>query len=92
VDVLARARCDWETLEQSSLLITDVNGPEAPPGAAVLIGASAAAGQKVFAAYEDRSFTFAPGREANFRNLMIQYAITERFRRVDDLPSLLERR
>lgn len=91
-ETLSRARRDWDTHEDASLLIADVNGPEAPPGAALLIGASTAARRPVFAAYEDRSFTFAPGREANFRNLMIQYAIAERFRSLDDLAKLLARR
>lgn len=91
-ETLSRARRDWDAHDRASLLIADVNGPEAPPGAALLIGASTAAGRPVFAAYEDRSFTFAPGREVNFRNLMIQYAIAERFRSLNDLAKLLDRR
>jgi len=75
---------------ESSFVVVDVNGPETPPGAALLIGASPADGRPVFAAYEDRSFTFAPGREANYRNLMVQYAITEQFQSLDGLANLLE--
>ena len=71
-------------------MVVDVNGPETPPGAALLIGASPADGRPVFAAYEDRSFTFAPGREANYRNLMVQYAITEQFQSLDGLANLFE--
>lgn len=89
-NVLARAYTDWATLKQAGLLVVDVNGPEAPPGAALLIGAAAATGKRILAAYEDRSFTFAQGREPNFRNLMIQYSITARSRTLDTLCQLLD--
>jgi hypothetical protein len=88
-DLIATAQADWAALGTASLLVVDVNGPEAPPGAALLIGASSAAQQRVFALYSDRSWTFAPGREPNFRNLMIQYSIEARFRTLDELTRLL---
>ncbi len=87
-----RALADWSELADAELLVADVNGPETPPGAALLIGASVAAGRRILAAYQDRSFTFASGREVNFRNLMIQYAITGRFQSVGELAKLLDER
>lgn len=88
-DLIAAAQVDWAALATASLLVVDVNGPETPPGAALLIGASSAAQRRVFASYSDRSWTFAPGREPNFRNLMIQYSINARFRTLDALTRLL---
>jgi len=89
-DLLTRARADWMARGRAELLIVDINGPETPPGAALLIGAALADGRRILAAYETRSCTFAPGREPNFRNLMIQYSISARFRRPDELPGLLQ--
>jgi hypothetical protein len=43
-DVIVSSLSDWNALARSDLLIADVNGPESPPGAALLIGAHAAAG------------------------------------------------
>jgi Nucleoside 2-deoxyribosyltransferase len=80
---------DWHRLSESELLVVDVNGPETPPGAALMIGASAAASRPVVAVYAESSFTFASGREPNFRNLMIQYAIDQRVRLTEQLPDVV---
>lgn len=87
--ILAAARDDWAALEQATLLIVDLNGPETPPGAALMIGASAAAGRPILALQHDRAYTFAHGREPNFRNLMIQYALTARATNLHQLTQLL---
>jgi hypothetical protein len=59
-------------------LLVDVSGPETPPGGALLIGAACASGTPT-AAYACRTgFTHAVGREPNWRNLMIQYAVQAR--------------
>lgn len=59
-------------------LLVDVSGPETPPGGALLIGAACAIGTPT-AAYACRTgFTHAIGREPNWRNLMIQYAVQAR--------------
>lgn len=89
--LLQRAGLDWQQLQSSEILIVDINGPETPPGAALLVGASVAAGRRVLAAYEDNSYTFAHGREPNFRNLMVQYSLASRFRTVAELRKLLSR-
>ncbi|MEU5417847.1 nucleoside 2-deoxyribosyltransferase [Streptomyces sp. NPDC020667] len=73
-DPLTAARNDWNTARHAELLVADVSGPETPPGAALLLGAAAARGQKS-AAYLPRTvYTHADGREPNARNLMIQYS------------------
>ncbi len=88
-DLIAAAQADWAALATASLLVVDVNGAETPPGAAMLIGASSAAQRRILASCSDRSWTFAPGREPNFRNLMIQYSIAARFRTLDEFRHLL---
>jgi hypothetical protein len=70
------------------VLVTDVNGPETPPGAAVLTGAFAALGRPVLARHPRPVWTFADGREPNRRNLMIQYAVRHWFTDLPDLPPL----
>lgn len=73
-DPLADARNDWRTVRDAELLVADVTGPETPPGAALLLGAAAARGQRS-AAYLPRTvYTHADGREPNARNLMVQYS------------------
>jgi nucleoside 2-deoxyribosyltransferase len=84
-DPRSAADADWAALRDADLLIVDVSGPEAPPGAAALIGAAAALGLRVLAHTGRRSWTFATGREPNWRNLMIQYAVHDQF---TDLPTL----
>ncbi|MFE2037298.1 nucleoside 2-deoxyribosyltransferase [Streptomyces scopuliridis] len=75
-DPLAAARDDLARAQEASVLVADVSGPETPPGAALLIGAAAARGIRI-AAYQPRlTLTHAHGREPNWRNLMIQYAVS----------------
>ncbi len=70
-------------------LVVDVSGPETPPGAALLTGAATAAGAPV-AAYAPRTgFTHAAGREPNWRNLMIQYAVQARLDSVEAVAGWL---
>jgi len=54
-----------------------VSDPEMPLGAAVLIGAAIALGRPATVYTPRPSWTFADGREPNWRNLMIQYAVSE---------------
>lgn len=72
---LDAARDDWSQALTCDSLLVDVSGPETPPGAAMLIGAGVATGRRVIAYTPRRSWTFAHGREPNWRNLMIQYAV-----------------
>ncbi|MDT0344130.1 nucleoside 2-deoxyribosyltransferase [Streptomyces litchfieldiae] len=78
VDPLSAARDDFATACTASRLLVDVSGPETPPGAAVLIGAAAARGVRIAAFCPRSAFTHAHGREPNWRNLMIQYAVETR--------------
>lgn len=71
------------------MLLADVGGPETPPGAALMIGASVADGRRVFAANGSSSWTFAPGREPNWRNLMIQYSVDAQVSDTGQLSLLL---
>ncbi|MEV3873691.1 nucleoside 2-deoxyribosyltransferase [Streptomyces sp. NPDC049906] len=73
------ARKDLERSRAAGVLVADVSGPETPPGAALLIGAAAARGTRVAAYFPRSLLTHAPGREPNWRNLMIQYASDIRF-------------
>ncbi len=82
---------DWDALEDSELLIVDLNGPETPTGAALMIGASIASGRRVFGYYASQEHTFAHGREPNFRNLMIQYSLAGKFNNLDEFDSLVMR-
>ncbi|MEU2133603.1 nucleoside 2-deoxyribosyltransferase [Streptomyces sp. NPDC018352] len=59
----------------ASRLLADVSGPETPPGTAVLIGAALASGVQIAAFHPRPTYTHASGREPNWRNLMIQYAV-----------------
>jgi nucleoside 2-deoxyribosyltransferase len=88
-DHLRAARADWTTVLDSELVVADVGGPETPSGAAAVIGASAALGRRVLAYQPTPSWTFAHGREPNWRNLMIQYAVHGRFTDVRSLRELL---
>jgi hypothetical protein len=78
-DTYAAARIDWDAFCQSALAVVDVRGPEVAPGAALMIGACAATGRSVLAGYSAGWQTFADGREPNWRNLMVQYAVHGRF-------------
>ena len=77
------ATADWNATLSSDTLIADLSGPEAPPGAAVLIGATVAAGGHVLAYCPNTVWTFAHGREPNWRNLMIQYSVTQHLTAAD---------
>ncbi|WP_328437568.1 nucleoside 2-deoxyribosyltransferase [Streptomyces sp. NBC_00444] len=79
-DPLAAARADWTTALQAEVLVADVSGPETPPGAALLIGAAAALHRRIAAYLPTATLTHAHGREPNWRNLMIQYAVGARLR------------
>ncbi|MBE1584568.1 nucleoside 2-deoxyribosyltransferase [Nonomuraea angiospora] len=89
-DPALTAADDWTALAQASLAVVDVRGPETPPGAALVIGACAATGRPVFAPEPDCWWTFAHGREPNYRNLMIQYGLTGTFSDLDELAKRLE--
>jgi nucleoside 2-deoxyribosyltransferase len=84
------ARADWEALSAASMAVVDVAGPETPPGAAAVIGACSATGRPVYAPDPGCWWTFAHGREPNFRNLMIQYGLTGTFTNPDELTTLAE--
>lgn len=73
-DPLDGAEQDWQTALHADTVIADVSGPETPPGAALLIGAAAALGHTAISYTPRPEYTHAPGREPNWRNLMIQYA------------------
>ena len=76
----------------AGLTLIDASGPETPPGAALIIGACAATGRPVLAADPGGWWTFADGREPNWRNLMIQYAISGRFTTISELAAMVDSR
>jgi nucleoside 2-deoxyribosyltransferase len=84
---LGAASHDWKELLEASLLVVDTTGPETPCGAAVMIGAATALARRIIAWHPTRLWTFAHGREPNWRNLMIQYSVHAR---VSDIRSLEE--
>ncbi|OLT19780.1 hypothetical protein BJF79_47600 [Actinomadura sp. CNU-125] len=90
--VSERAEADWAALADSHIAVVDVRGPETPPGAAMVIGACAATGRPVYAPDPRCWWTFADGREPNYRNLMIQYGLTATFDRPQDVPVLVAAR
>jgi nucleoside 2-deoxyribosyltransferase len=83
------ARADWAMSRNAGLTLIDASGPETPPGAALIIGACAATGRPVLAADPGGWWTFADGREPNWRNLMIQYAISGRFTTISELAAMV---
>lgn len=85
----ADAHADWAAVLRADLLVADVSGPETPPGAALMIGACRALGRRVLVHHSVPTWTFAPGREPNWRNLMIQYAADDMFTDVTALRRLL---
>ncbi|MGH3856445.1 MAG: nucleoside 2-deoxyribosyltransferase [Pseudonocardiaceae bacterium] len=89
LDPVVVARLDWKALLGAALLVVDTTGPETPCGAAVMIGGAAALGRRIIAWHPRPSWTFAPGREPNWRNLMIQYSIHARVSDVRSLEALL---
>jgi hypothetical protein len=92
IDHVTNANDDWLRLSESEVLVVDVSGPETPPGAAMLIGASVEQRRPILATSSRTGFTFAPGREPNQRNLMIEYAVTGWFRSGAELAELLDQR
>ncbi|MGH3770360.1 MAG: nucleoside 2-deoxyribosyltransferase [Pseudonocardiaceae bacterium] len=86
---LVAARRDWRELLHAGLLVVDTSGPETPCGAAVMIGAAAALARRIIAWHPTSSWTFARGREPNWRNLMIQYSIDARISDVRSLEALV---
>ena len=88
-DPLSAAAADWTAAQAASLAIIDPAGPETPPGAALITGAFAATNRTVLALARGKCWTFADGREPNWRNLMIQYAVTSQFSNLGDLAALL---
>ncbi|MFD4337820.1 nucleoside 2-deoxyribosyltransferase [Streptomyces anulatus] len=78
-DPVAGALADLAAVRSAARLLADVSGPETPPGAALLIGAALASGVPVAAFQPYPTFTHAHGREPNWRNLMIQYAVDAHF-------------
>lgn len=89
-DTLQAAQEDLAISRDATLILADVSGPECPPGAALLIGACAATGRPVLAANPGGWWTFAGGREPNWRNLMIQYAVNGHFSTPGELAALLD--
>lgn len=83
------AKRDWEAAARAAVLLCDLSGPEAPSGAALMIGAYAATGRRAYGRCPQAGWTFAAGREPNWRNLMIQYAVAGRFSDSDELLRLL---
>ena len=89
-DIAGAARTDWEASTAADLAVIDARGPETPPGAALITGAYAATGRPVLAAHPGTWHTLAEGREANWRNLMIQYSITARFADIAEFDSAMD--
>jgi nucleoside 2-deoxyribosyltransferase len=85
------AQADWAASLAAGLTLIDASGLETPPGAALLTGACAATGRPVFAGDPCGWWTFADGREPNWRNLMIQYAVSGRFASIGELTALVGR-
>jgi hypothetical protein len=83
------ASADWAAAQNAGLTLIDVSGPETPPGAALITGACAATNRLVLAADPGGCWTYADGREPNWRNLMIQYAITGCFTTVTELATVI---
>ncbi|MEZ0108616.1 nucleoside 2-deoxyribosyltransferase [Catenulispora sp. EB89] len=88
-DRLDGAAADWATAISADLLVVDVSGPEAPPGAAAMIGAAVARGRTVLAYNPAPAWTFAHGREPNWRNLMIQYGVSGMFATSAEIKDLV---
>jgi hypothetical protein len=89
-DTAEAARADWAAATAASLAVIDARGPETPPGAALITGACAAAGRPVLAAHPGTWQTLADGREPNWRNLVIQYAVHARFNGIAEFTAALD--
>jgi hypothetical protein len=84
-----QARVDWQSALSSDLLVVDVRGPECPAGAAALIGMATRRRCPVIGRVTAGSYTFAPGREPNRRNLMIHYSLIGTYSRGSEFESVL---
>jgi hypothetical protein len=84
------ARADWAAATSAGLAVVDARGPETPPGAALITGACAATRRPVLAAHTGTWHTIADGREPNWRNLMIQYAVTARFSSITGFTAAMD--
>lgn len=91
-DTATAARADWAAARAASLAVIDARGPETPPGAALITGACTATGRPVLAAHPGTWQTFADGREPNWRNLMIQYAVSARFATTGEFTAAMDNR
>lgn len=78
-DPIRAARSDWAAAMTAGLAVVDARGPETPPGASLITGAVMARGMPVLAVCPAALQTLAEGREPNWRNLMIQYAVAARY-------------
>jgi hypothetical protein len=91
-DTAKEARADWAAAQTADLAVIDARGPETPPGAALITGTCAATGRPVLAAHAGTWPTFADGREPNWRNLMIQYAVSARFATISEFAAAIGNR
>ena len=89
-DTVKEARADWAAAQAANLAVIDARGPETPPGAALITGACTATGRPVLAAHTGTWPTFADGREPNWRNLMIQYAVSARFATISEFTAAMD--
>ena len=89
-DTANAARADWAAARAASLAVVDARGPETPPGAALITGACTATGRPVLAAHPGTWRSFADGREPNWRNLMIQYAVSARFVTIGEFAAAMD--
>jgi BioD-like phosphotransacetylase family protein len=90
-DTAEATQADWAAVEAAGLAVIDARGPETPPGAALIAGACTATGRPVLAAHTGTWQTFADGREPNWRNLMIQYAVSARFGDISEFTVAVDR-
>ena len=89
-DAANAARADWAAARAASLAVIDARGPETPPGAALVTGACTAGGRPVLAAHPGTWQSFADGREPNWRNLMVQYAVGARFATIGEFTAAMD--
>jgi len=89
-DTAKAALADWAAVQAAGLAVVDARGPETPPGAALITGACTATGRPVLAAHTGTWQTFADGREPNWRNLMVQYAVSGRFANISEFTALMD--
>jgi hypothetical protein len=89
-DAVRAARADWTAASAANMAVIDTRGPETPPGAALITGACTATSRPVLAAHTGTWCTYADGREPNWRNLMIQYAVTARFSSHKEFTAAIE--